>query len=95
MACGVAVVAADVGQISEVVRDGKTGLRYPPGNLDALADACEHLLGNPRLRRALGRAAAKLVHTHYTWDRNAGRAVEVARSFIAARRQLRKNRNAE
>ena len=30
------------------------------------------------------RAAAKLVHSHYTWDRNASRAVELVRSLIAA-----------
>ena len=83
MACGIAVVAADVGQISETVRHGKTGLLYPAGEVDVLADACHRLLDNPRLRRALGRAAAKVVHTHYTWDRNALRAVELARTLIA------------
>ncbi|HYT61354.1 MAG TPA: glycosyltransferase family 4 protein [Haliangiales bacterium] len=86
MACGVAVVAAAVGQICEVVRDGKTGLLYPPGDVEALAGACDRLLDNPRLRRTLGRAAAKLVHTHYTWDRNASRAVDLARSLRTAER---------
>lgn len=85
MACGVAVVAADVGQISEVMRNGKTGLLHPPGDVDALAAACDRLLRNPRLRRTLGRAAAKLVHTHFTWDRNGSRAVDLARGLIAAR----------
>ena len=86
MACGVSVVAANIGQIAEIVQDGKTGLLYPSGDVDALADACHRLLGNPRLRQTLGRAAAKLVHTHYTWDRNAGRAVELARSLMVAAR---------
>ena len=36
MACGVPVVAADLGQLSAVVRDGTTGLVYPAGDLDAL-----------------------------------------------------------
>jgi glycosyltransferase involved in cell wall biosynthesis len=83
MACGVAVVAADIGQISEVVRPGKTGLLYPAGDFQSLATACSRLLRDPRLRRSLGRAAAKLVHTHYVWDRNANRAVELARSLQA------------
>ena len=92
MACGVAVVAADAGQISEVIRDRKTGLLYPPGDFDALVAACERLLDDPRLRRTLGTAAAKLIHTHYTWDRNAGRVVELARSFIASRRPRKRRR---
>jgi len=86
MACGVPVVAAQVGQIAEVVRDGQTGLLFPPGDLDALEAACQRLLDSPKLRRSLGRAGAKLVHTHYTWDRNASRAVELARSLTAARK---------
>jgi glycosyltransferase involved in cell wall biosynthesis len=87
MACGAAVVAANVGQISEIVQDGKTGLLYPPGDVNALVEACHRLLGNSRLRHTLGRAAAKRVHTHYTWDRNASRAVELARALVAARRK--------
>jgi glycosyltransferase involved in cell wall biosynthesis len=90
MACGAAVVAADTGQISEVVRHGKTGLLYPPGDLDALIVACQQLLDSRELRQSLGRAAAKCVHKHYTWERNAVRAVELARSAIAAKRKERR-----
>jgi glycosyltransferase involved in cell wall biosynthesis len=93
MACGVSVVAANVGQISEIVQDGKTGLLYPPGDVNALVEACHHLLRNSRLRHTLGRAAAKRVHTHYTWDRNANRAVELARSLVAARRKRAQDGN--
>ena len=74
-----------------VVQDGKTGLLYPPGDVNALANACHRLLGNPRLRQTIGRAAAKRVHTHYTWDRNASRAVQLARSLMAARRKRAKD----
>jgi glycosyltransferase involved in cell wall biosynthesis len=84
MACGVPVVAAALGQIEEVVRDGETGLLYPPGQQDALLAACERLLSDPDLRRRLGRDAAKEVHNHYTWDRNSERVVELARHLIAA-----------
>jgi len=86
MACGLAVVAADVGQVSEVLRSGKTGLLYPPGDLDALTGVCDRLLNNPRLRMRLGRAASKMVHTHFTWDHNANRVEQLARDLIAARR---------
>ena len=58
MACGVPVVAADLGQIAEIV-DGDSGLVYPAGDLEGLTAACEVLLGDPALRRRQGEAAAE------------------------------------
>ena len=91
MACGAAVVAAAVGQVCDVVTDGQSGLLYPAGDVESLAAACARLLADPPLRRALGRAAAKRIHTHYTWDRNACRALELARALIAARNGANRN----
>ena len=85
MACGVPVVAARLGQIEEVVRDGETGLLYPPGQQEALLAACERLLTDPDLRRRLGWVAAKEIRNHYTWDRNSERVVELARHLMATR----------
>ena len=85
MSCGVPVVAAALGQIGEIVRDGETGLLYPPGELDALIGACDRLLADPALRQRLGQAAAKEIHGLYTWDQNAARVVELARALIATR----------
>ena len=85
MSCGIPVVAAALGQIAEIVRNGETGVLYPPGDVDALIGACDRLLADPALRQRLGQAAAKEVHGLYTWDQNAARVVELARSRIAAR----------
>jgi glycosyltransferase involved in cell wall biosynthesis len=87
MACGVPVVAARIGQIAEVVTDGKTGLLYPPGDLDALESRCDELLGSARRRSALGRAAARLVHEQFTWDKNAAKVAELARTLRLNSRQ--------
>jgi len=84
MSCGVPVVAAALGQIAEIVRDGETGLLYPPGELDALTAACDRLLADPALRQHLGQAAAKEIQGLYTWDQNAARVVELARALIRA-----------
>lgn len=86
MACGVPVVAAGLGQISDVVRDGRTGLLYSAGELDALVAACDRLLADPGLRRRLGEAATADVHASYTWDKNAARIAELAQSLIGSRR---------
>ncbi len=85
MACAVPVVAARIGQIAEVVRDGETGLLYPPGELDALAGACERLLADAPLGQRLGRAAAEHVRSRYTWDGNAARVAALARPLVALR----------
>jgi glycosyltransferase involved in cell wall biosynthesis len=85
MGCGVAVVVPRLGQISEVVEDGQTGLLYPAGDAAALAESCERLLGDPALRTELGRNAARRVRERFTWDANAERVVSLARSLVAAR----------
>jgi len=85
MACGVPVVAANCGQIAEIIRDGETGLLHPAGDLEALADACDVLLRNPKRRHMLGQSAAQFVRANFTWDRNATRAVDLARGLIESR----------
>ncbi len=59
MSCGVPVVASDVGGIPEVVKHGETGLLYPLGNIEALAQAIEQILRSQDLRDSLGAAARK------------------------------------
>jgi len=83
MACGVAVVAARQGQVAEVVRHGRTGLLYPPGDFRALVANCERLLANATLRHGLGAAAAKVVRENFTWDLNAARLIQLAKNLRA------------
>jgi glycosyltransferase involved in cell wall biosynthesis len=83
MACGVPVVAAAVGQMAEVLQHGRTGLLCPPGDVPGLAAACHRLLTDSALRQRLGATAAAVVHDRYTWDHNAARVTELARSLCA------------
>ena len=85
MACGVAVVAANCGQIAEVIRDGETGLLHPAGDLEAMTTACDQLLSRPKQRVSLGRAAARFIQQEYTWRHNAERVVDLARKLILAK----------
>jgi glycosyltransferase involved in cell wall biosynthesis len=86
MACGVPVVAANCGQIADVIRDGETGLLHAPGDLDALAAACDRLLDSAKLRFALGQSAAAHIRAGYTWTHNARRVTELAESLICRRK---------
>lgn len=57
MLLGRAVVVADAAGLSELVVHGRTGLKVPPTDPEALAAAIELLIHNPELRERLGRAA--------------------------------------
>ncbi len=71
MGVGCTIVGADIGQISEVIRDNKDGLLFPPGDYDIMKDKIEKLINNPELRSRLGKAAAERVHTNYQWKNSA------------------------
>jgi L-malate glycosyltransferase len=57
MACEVPVVAAKVGGIPEVVRDGIDGFLHAVGDVEAMAQRSLSILADADLRRNLGRAA--------------------------------------
>ena len=58
-ACGIPVVATNVGGTSEIVLDGQTGFLVPPRNTELLALRVTELLTNVLLSRGMGLAARK------------------------------------
>ena len=58
MACGLPVVATNVGGTSELVRDGREGFLIPPGDVDALVARSLQILADP-MQHARMRAAAR------------------------------------
>lgn len=70
MAAGVAVVAADVPGVRDVVRDGETGLLY--GSERQLAGTIQRVLGDEGLRRKLIMAGRAEVERKYDWKRLVG-----------------------
>lgn len=69
MSSGVAVVASDIGAISLVLEDGKTGLIVPPGEPTALAQAILTLATDSDRRASMGEAARQAVIERFNWDR--------------------------
>jgi glycosyltransferase involved in cell wall biosynthesis len=67
MACGVPVVASDVGGVPELVRSGTTGLLFGAGDEAAAAAHVLALLQDEEGRRRMGRAGRVRAVTEFAW----------------------------
>jgi glycosyltransferase involved in cell wall biosynthesis len=91
MASARPVVGSAVGGIKHSVVDGVTGLLVPPHDPAALADRLTVLRRDPARARAMGRAGARRVRTHFTWSRVA-EELETVYADVVARTTSRRTR---
>jgi glycosyltransferase involved in cell wall biosynthesis len=68
MACGLPVVATNVGAVAEEVIDGETGLVVPPLDEEAFAAALARLAGDAELRRRMGEAGRRRFEQSFRLD---------------------------
>ena len=66
---GLAVAAAAVGGPAEILRDGETGLLFPPCDAQALAQAILRLTQDVDFRLRLAEAGARDVRENWLWPR--------------------------
>lgn len=83
MACGVPVVAAAVGGLTDTVVDGVTGRLVTPRAPGELADAIEGLLNAPQTRAEFGRAGRERVRARYSWERITAETLRAYRRVAA------------
>jgi glycosyltransferase involved in cell wall biosynthesis len=88
LACGLPVVAFEVGGVPEIVRDGRTGLLAKKGNVDGLAKAVESLLNDSERRRTMAANCRQIAVTEYALEVQVRRYVEVYASLIGERRKV-------
>jgi glycosyltransferase involved in cell wall biosynthesis len=77
LAAGRPVVAPRLGQLTDLLQDGVTGLLYPPGNRDLFVERVLGLLKDSTKLRAMSRAAAAVAREDFGWDKTALRATEI------------------
>lgn len=84
MACGVPVVATDVGFLRDAVITRATGELVPPGRPDLLARAVRRLAADVTLRRGCALAGVDRIRARYTWSRIAHDVETVYETAVAA-----------
>jgi len=85
MACGIPVVASDVGEVGKVVKDGRTGYLVPPKDPEAMGQRIIKLLGDESLRLRMGDASRRLIENHYSCDSIAGKILDCYRLVVRQR----------
>jgi len=83
MACGIPVVASQVGGLAFLVQDGVTGFVVPDGEPEMLSNRLTELIRNDALRMKMGQQAA-LAAREYAWERVATRVVAVYQALLGA-----------
>jgi glycosyltransferase involved in cell wall biosynthesis len=69
MASGVPVVATKVGDVPEIVEDGRTGFLVEPDDTDAMIETTARLVRDSSLRQQVGTQARNYVMQHYSLSR--------------------------
>jgi glycosyltransferase involved in cell wall biosynthesis len=78
MACGLAVITRDAGQVAEIIRNSGVGLTTT-GTTEDLADKITHLSEDRSLCAELGVNGRRAVEEYYNWGRVAGETEEILR----------------
>ncbi|MBN2241419.1 MAG: glycosyltransferase family 4 protein [Acidobacteria bacterium] len=86
MAAGKAIVASAVGQVTDVIEDGRNGLLTPPADVAAVAGALKKLIHDPGLRARLGLQAREDALRKHSWDRYISRLEEAFNAAIKGER---------
>ena len=63
---GKPVICSNIGGLSEIVEDGKTGLLFEPGNSKDLAEKINYLYAKPELCKEMGQAGRRKVLDEYS-----------------------------
>jgi glycosyltransferase involved in cell wall biosynthesis len=78
------VVASKVGGIPEIIKDGKTGFLFSPGNSQELAEAIVRLLNNPVFGEDLGANGRRLVEAQFSFEAVGSRCLEIYKKVLSA-----------
>lgn len=87
-ACGVPVVATQMGGLVDIIENEKSGLLVPPDDPRVLAEATLRLLNEPELARRLARALHERVKREFNGVQMFEKTLEVYREAVSRKRIL-------
>jgi glycosyltransferase involved in cell wall biosynthesis len=90
MSTGLPIVATNVGAITELVADGRTGLLVPAASPRCLTEALARLVSDRPLRQAMGRAGLEAARRDHDMVRN-NRSILTLMSSVADARPRRRS----
>lgn len=88
MSTGKPPVTSRIGQIPEVVQEGKTGLLCTPGSPDDLVKKILFLMENPEVSQAIGVRARKWIIRNSSWRKNAEKVLTIAEELCQTNKRL-------
>jgi len=88
MAMKKGIVASNLGQIGEILKDKQTAILVKPGDVQDLVRGIKILSGNSELRRRLGENARKKVTKKYTWDKHVERILKKIEDIIILKKKV-------
>jgi glycosyltransferase involved in cell wall biosynthesis len=89
MACGKAVVASNVGGLSEIVEDGITGKLVPPRNPDALMTTILGLLKDKEKAKRMGRAGRQRAEKMFSLQQNIKKTLRIYEQIISNQKEYK------
>lgn len=90
-ACGIPVVATNVGGLPEVVVPGETGFLVPTDDPQAAADAVLRIINDPALKKRLGENGRRWVSETYDWNGSVDRLERLYEDVVENWRKLGKS----
>ncbi len=81
MACGLPVIATNIGQISEVIEDKRNGVLVN-NSLDEIINSILFLKNNPEKAKHIGSEARKDIINYYNWERVGKETENILKSVI-------------
>ncbi len=86
MAAGKCIVASDLFQVGEIIREHDAGITVVPGDVPDLVRGMVEASKDAKVRLAFGERARNAAEKHYTWIANAERALAAVKPFLKPQR---------
>ena len=89
MACGLPIIATQVGGLPDLVCPGVNGLLVPAGQPDQLANAIHQLVVNPQLRYSMQTSSFRRAQENFDIEKLVSRLLDIYRALLLPPSQVR------